>query len=102
MKLALRPNTGLNPSHLLTPLRPLALSRRYATHHGLGTTASSPAPRRRSVTPFNDDGHVPWQNLSAAEKTARATQQTFNLGLMVAGLVLTVCSPDRLTSPPSP
>lgn len=108
MNLALRPNTGLSASHLLTSLRPLASSRRYATHHGLGTTASSPAPQRRAVTPFNDDGRVPWQQLSAAEKTARATQQTFNLGLVVAGLVLTagvgyflytdVFSPDSKTA----
>ena len=53
--------------------------------------ATSPDSRRRSVTPFNDDGRVPWTELSAAGKTARAVQQTFNFGLVVGGLVLTVC-----------
>jgi import inner membrane translocase subunit TIM21 len=42
------------------------------------------------VTPFNDDGHVPWTELSAGEKTARAAQQTFNFGLVILGVVLTV------------
>jgi mitochondrial import inner membrane translocase subunit TIM21 len=33
---------------------------------------------------------VPWNQLSAGEKTARATQQTFNFGLVIVGIVLTV------------
>lgn len=41
------------------------------------------------MTPFNDDGLVPWADLSASEKTARAAQQTFNFGLVVVGVVLT-------------
>jgi len=69
-------------------LRPAFLTRSYATQQGLGTTATG--PRRRSVTPFNDDGYVPWSELSAAEKTARATQQSFNFGMIIVGVVLTV------------
>ena len=63
--------------------------RRYATQHHQqqSTTAES---RRRAVTPFNDDGRVPWTDLSAGEKTARAAQQTFNFGMVIAGLLLTV------------
>lgn len=63
---------------------PLLLRRNYATQN---TTSAS---KRRSVTPFNDDGHVPWGDLSIAEKTARTTQQTFNLGFILVGVVLTV------------
>lgn len=48
--------------------------------------------KRRSVTPFNDDGRVAWSDLSAAEKTSRAAQQTFNLGFIVVGVGLTVRS----------
>lgn len=87
-------------------LRPLLLQRRYASQTGLGTT--SQGPKRKTVTPFNDDGHVPWSELSGTEKAARATQQTFNLGLILVGTVLTggvayylytdVFSPDSKTA----
>ncbi|KAK3319325.1 TIM21-domain-containing protein [Apodospora peruviana] len=70
--------------------------------------STSNESKRRAVTPFNDDGHVPWTNLSAGEKTARATQQTFNFGMVIVGLVLTggvsyflyqeVLSPDSKTA----
>ncbi|KAK0701802.1 TIM21-domain-containing protein [Lasiosphaeria miniovina] len=70
-------------SLLLPP--PPSYQRRHATTQNSGQEAAE----RRAVTPFNDDGHVPWTNLSAAEKTARAAQQTFNLGMVVVGLVLT-------------
>jgi len=72
-------------------MRSLLVRRNYATHHDLGKNAAS--SRRRAVTPFNDDGFVPWSELSAAEKASRATQQTFNLGLVVVGVLLTVCYP---------
>ncbi|KAG5937635.1 hypothetical protein E4U53_008162 [Claviceps sorghi] len=62
--------------------------RSHATHNK-PTSSVSLNSKRRSVTPFNDDGNVPWNQLSAAEKTARATQQTFNFGLIMVGLVLT-------------
>ncbi|GAB1316647.1 mitochondrial import inner membrane translocase subunit tim21 [Madurella fahalii] len=73
-------------------LRPAFIPR----HHqpgGHGTRhkhqASSAETRRRAVTPFNDDGHVPWTELSAGEKTARAAQQTFNFGMVILGVALT-------------
>ncbi|KAI0863658.1 import inner membrane translocase subunit tim-21 [Xylaria cubensis] len=103
MKLLLRPITA---SSIVAPLRPLLVQRSYATHHDLGK--NSTASRRRSVTPFNDNGVVPWSELSAAEKASRATQQSFNFGLVVVGLVLTggvgyflyqdVFSPDSKTA----
>lgn len=86
---AIRPATSIaaGPS-----IRPLFLNRCYATQTGLG--ASKPqGPRRRGVTPFNDDGHVPWGELSSGEKAARATQQTYNFGMIIVGLVLTVRNP---------
>ncbi len=75
---------------LSTPsaLGPFFLHRCFATQHGLGSSA--PTSKRKAVTPFNDDGRVPWTNLSAGEKTARAAQQTFNFGMVVVGFVLTV------------
>ncbi|KAF3806541.1 Mitochondrial import inner membrane translocase subunit TIM21 [Colletotrichum gloeosporioides] len=69
-------------------LQPLLVQRHYATQTGLGTTATSKS-KRRTVTPFNDTGAVPWSELSAGEKAARATQQTFNFGLILAGLFVT-------------
>ncbi|KAI9171131.1 Mitochondrial import inner membrane translocase subunit TIM21 [Paramyrothecium foliicola] len=101
---ALRPATNLVNSQ---SIRTMLHARSYATQNSLGTTASQ-TTRRRTVTPFNDDGHVPWNELSAAEKTARATQQSFNFGMIIAGLVLTggvtyflwtdVFSPDSKTA----
>ncbi|ETS83278.1 Mitochondrial import inner membrane translocase subunit tim-21 [Pestalotiopsis fici W106-1] len=110
MKLILRPtaissscSTATATAALLSRSRPLHFQRSYATQNNPGSTS-----KRRSVTPFNDDGHVPWQDLSGAEKTARATQQTFNFGLVVVGAVLTggvayflytdVFSPDSKTA----
>ena len=83
---AAKPVTSLTA---LTYLRPV-LQRGYATQTGLGK-APSPAPKRRSVTPFNDDGRVKWADLSIGEKAGRATQQSFNFGFILAGLGATVC-----------
>lgn len=70
--------------------RPLIASRLYATQTGLGTTSNgSQFPPRRGVTVFNDDGRVPWGQLSPAEKVARTTQQSFNGGMVLLGAVLT-------------
>ena len=64
---------------------PLAIHRYYATSNTLaGTTKPS---SRKQVTIGNDDGRVPWGQLSVGEKAARTTQQTFNLGVILAGAV---------------
>jgi hypothetical protein len=89
----LRPAASLNLI-ILPTVRSAPRARSYATQNSLGTTA--PQSKRRTVTPFNDDGHVPWNQLSAAEKTARATQQSFNFGMIIAGVVLTVRDPGGL------
>ncbi|KAI0203764.1 TIM21-domain-containing protein [Astrocystis sublimbata] len=103
MRFPLRPITA---SSFVVPLRPLLVHRSYATNPSPG--ASKPTSRRRAVTPFNDTGFVPWSELSVAEKASRATQQSFNFGLVVVGLVLTggvgyfiytdVFSPDSKTA----
>ena len=71
-------------------VRPLLAARSYATNTGLGTTTSSSQPRRKAVTAFNDDGRVAWGNLTAREKVARTTQQSFNFSFILIGAVLTV------------
>ncbi|KAK7748599.1 mitochondrial import inner membrane translocase subunit tim21 [Cytospora paraplurivora] len=81
----------LRPATLLKscqPVAPLIAQRNYASTGG-SSGASSANTKRRAVTPFNDDGHVPWTNLSGAEKTARAAQQTFNFGFILVGVGLT-------------
>ncbi|KAI1011305.1 hypothetical protein LB504_002553 [Fusarium proliferatum] len=70
-------------------LRPFHASRYYATQQGLGAAPQSSKSKRRAVTPFNDNGYVPWTELSVGEKAARATQQSFNFGMILVGLVLT-------------
>ncbi|CAG8971269.1 hypothetical protein HYALB_00001435 [Hymenoscyphus albidus] len=70
-------------------LRPIIAARLYATQTRLGTSNSVPQPRRKAVTAFNDDGRVAWGNLFPMEKAARTTQQTFNLGVILVGAVLT-------------
>ena len=82
---ALRPATSFINAH---GLRASTIARSYATQNTQGPTPLG--PRRRGVTPFNDDGYVPWKELSVPEKAARATQQSFNFGLVLVGLVLTV------------
>ncbi|KAK4160762.1 mitochondrial import inner membrane translocase subunit tim21 [Cladorrhinum sp. PSN259] len=71
-----------------TPLLPAITTRCH-----LSTTPShlesSSSTKRRSVTPLNDDGHIPWSDLSGTEKTGRAFQQTINLSLVLLGLSLT-------------
>lgn len=78
---------GPIPQQLLPAriLRRLASHRYYATSKTLaGTTKTS---SRKQVTIGNDDGSVPWGQLSAGEKAARTTQQTFNFGVIIAGAV---------------
>jgi import inner membrane translocase subunit TIM21 len=83
---------GLRPVSRLTSatsIRPFLSARPYATQ-GSTNNNSKPTSRRRSVTPFNDTGFVPWSELSVSEKAARATQQSFNFGMVIVGIVLTV------------
>ncbi|GAQ43327.1 mitochondrial import inner membrane translocase subunit Tim21 [Aspergillus niger] len=56
--------------------------RKYATTQGA-------APKRRNVTVLSDDGRYEWGELSGREKVARATQQSVNFVVIIAGAVLT-------------
>ncbi|KAL8754664.1 MAG: hypothetical protein Q9199_004195 [Rusavskia elegans] len=60
--------------------------RRYATQDTLGRI---PKASRKQITVANDDGRINWKELSVTEKAARTTQQTFNLGVILTGLVMT-------------
>ena len=64
---------------------PFATSRCYATSNTL--TGTTKPLSRKQVTIGNDDGRVPWGQLTAGEKAARTTQQTFNFGVILAGAV---------------
>ena len=61
----------------------------YATSTESKARATSTVLRKQ-VTVANDDGRVQWSDLSKTEKAARTTQQTFNLGVILAGLFMTV------------
>ncbi|KAK4499018.1 hypothetical protein PRZ48_009530 [Zasmidium cellare] len=84
---------------LARPLSPLfvfqAGSRPATTPPQTRTATTSSLPhnsttsRRKAVTVINDTGRVPWTNLSPGEKAARATQQTFNFGIVALGVVVT-------------
>ncbi|PWY73740.1 TIM21-domain-containing protein [Aspergillus heteromorphus CBS 117.55] len=88
----LRPSPALLPRALLR-LRPTTtttttllprttdLARCYAT--------GSSAPKRRNVTVLSDDGRYEWGELTGREKMARATQQSVNFVVVLAGAVLT-------------
>ena len=68
---------------------PFAIRRQYAASNTL--TGTKEPSVRKQVTVGNDDGRVPWGQLSTGEKVARTTQQTFNLGVILAGAVGLVC-----------
>lgn len=71
-------------------------ARCYATQSDMGRGAPGAAtPRRRNVTVLSDDGRYEWGELSGREKAARATQQSINFVVVLAGAVLTVSESDR-------
>lgn len=63
--------------------------RSYATANSLAEASRNRS--RKQVTVTNDDGRVPWKDLTMGEAVARTTQQTFNFGVVMAGVVGTVC-----------
>lgn len=66
----------------------LSLARTYATQTTTGSSNST-TPNRRQITIASDDGRIRWGDLSTREKAARTTQQTFNFGVIVVGVVMT-------------
>src|SRR5437763_1629168 len=83
---ATRPGSLLIPQPS-TSVVLLVVSRKYATQAG---TSASQSSTRKQITITSDDGRVRWGELSAREKAARTTQQTFNFLTVLAGLVATV------------
>ena len=90
----LRPTSSYNKPRLETskiwqriPAKGL---RTYASQTSTGTS-------RKQVTLANDDGRVQWRDLSIREKAARTTQQTFNFGLIITGIIMTVRGSKNLT-----
>ena len=68
------------------------LGRAYATYSDLGRGPNTSAkPARKNITVLSDDGRLQWGELSGKEKVSRATQQSFNFVVVLAGAVLTVC-----------
>ncbi len=61
--------------------------RAYATQSTLGQGAKT---SRKQITVISDDGRVQWKDLSIREKAARTTQQSFNFGVILVGLLMTV------------
>ncbi|KAI1909417.1 mitochondrial import inner membrane translocase subunit tim21 [Ophidiomyces ophidiicola] len=71
-----------------TPSRlTIACSRRYATHSSSGGPSSGTT--RKQITVASDDGRIRWGELSRREKAARATQQSANFLVILAGVVMT-------------
>ncbi|KAL2040421.1 hypothetical protein N7G274_006864 [Stereocaulon virgatum] len=66
---------------------PFSLARLHATSDSIGGQKTL---SRKQVTIRNDDGRVQWEDLTTGEKAARTTQQTFNLGVILAGLCGTI------------
>ena len=75
------------------------ISRLYATQSNIGNGPQTTSSRKKSITVLSDDGRVQWGDLSGGEKVARATQQSFNFIIVLAGAVLTVRSAFVLEDP---
>lgn len=85
------PRASASASASLRPSPSAEIPRLYATHSDLGR---GPRSTRKNITVLSDDGRYEWGELSGREKVARATQQSFNFVIVLAGVVLTV----RMTS----
>ncbi|KAI1004378.1 hypothetical protein K3495_g3833 [Podosphaera aphanis] len=66
-------------------LRQLTFTR-HSSQSKLGTLP--PTTKRKSINILNDNGLVPWSELSGKERVARLTQQTINLSLIAVGAAL--------------
>ncbi|KAH6611892.1 TIM21-domain-containing protein [Boeremia exigua] len=91
--LLLRP--AMRPALLLPRIQPSAARRALSASHQTRATEPTypgtpiPQPARRSITLTGDSGQVPWTALSPGEKVVRTTQQSFNLIVVVIGVVAT-------------
>ena len=67
-----------------------AFVRSSALSHQLRRYATQSTSSRKQITIASDDGRLRWNELSAREKAARTTQQSFNLLVVVGGILMTV------------
>ncbi|KAH3915647.1 hypothetical protein HBH56_077700 [Parastagonospora nodorum] len=90
----------LRPSFILPRIRPTSTRKAslaratfttsrnaQATHSS--TPNSPPGPQRKSITLTGDTGQVRWSDLSPGEKAVRTTQQSFNLVIVLVGVLAT-------------
>jgi import inner membrane translocase subunit TIM21 len=93
----------LRPSFLLPRIQPCSTRRAplsrmafsttqttQATHSSTPNPSTPPQPQRKSITLTGDTGQVRWSDLSPGEKAVRTTQQSFNLVVVVVGILATV------------
>jgi hypothetical protein len=102
----------LRPSFLLPRIQPCTTRRAPVGRAAFASTRTShathsstpnpsppppqpPQPQRKSITLTGDTGQVRWSDLSPGEKAVRTTQQSFNLVVVVVGILATVGSPVR-------
>ncbi|PSN69286.1 TIM21-domain-containing protein [Corynespora cassiicola Philippines] len=64
-------------------------SRPAKTTHSSSSPPPPPPPPRKQISVASDTGAVRWSELSPAEKASRTVQQSFNLGIVLVGVVLT-------------
>ncbi|KAJ5113243.1 hypothetical protein N7456_001777 [Penicillium angulare] len=79
------PRASTSASLALRPYPRSEITRLYATQSNSGSTTK----KRRNITVLSDDGRYEWGELSGGEKVSRATQQSFNFLVVIAGVVLT-------------
>ncbi|KAJ5765064.1 L-galactonate dehydratase [Penicillium odoratum] len=79
------PRASSSAAAALRPYPRIAISRLYATQSSPNGTTK----RRRNITVLSDDGRYDWADLNGREKVSRATQQSFNFVVVLAGVVLT-------------
>ena len=82
------PRVSPSTSVALHPHIRTEITRLYATQSDLGSGPRKPT--RKNITVLSDDGRYGGGELSGREKVSRATQQSFNFIIVLAGVVLTV------------
>ncbi|OAL47815.1 TIM21-domain-containing protein [Pyrenochaeta sp. DS3sAY3a] len=93
----------LRPSLLLPRIQPSSARKAHASRsapfsttripqatHGSTSPPPNAGPQRKSITLTGDTGQVRWSDLSPGEKAVRTTQQSFNLVVVVVGVVATI------------
>ncbi|KAJ5673744.1 L-galactonate dehydratase [Penicillium macrosclerotiorum] len=72
---------------LSAPVAPRSLPRSEIAR--LYATQTGARSKRKNITVLSDDGRYEWSELTGREKVSRATQQSFNFVVVLAGAALT-------------